>query len=92
VGSLHAAGYPQWQADELGAAKAAGAKGVKILKTLGLYLREQISTGPLVPIDDKRFDPMWEACAALGFPVSIHIADPKRSSSQSIGTTSGSRS
>ena len=70
-------GYPQWQADELGRAKAAGAKGVKILKTLGLYLREQIGTGPLVPIDDKRFDPMWEACAALGFPVSIHIADPE---------------
>jgi len=70
-------GYPQWQADELGRAKAAGAKGIKILKTLGLYLREQISTGPLVPIDDKRFDLMWEACATLGFPVSIHIADPE---------------
>ena len=70
-------GYPQWQADELGRAKAAGAKGLKILKTLGLYLREQITTGPLVKIDDTRFDPMWEACAALGFPVSIHVADPE---------------
>ena len=69
-------GYAQWQADELGRAKAAGAKGVKILKTLGLYLREQITKGPLVPIDDKRFDPMWEACGALGLPVAIHIADP----------------
>ena len=71
------AGYPQWQADELARAKAAGARGIKILKTLGLYLREQVTTGPLVPIDDKRFDPMWEACGALGFPVAMHIADPE---------------
>ena len=71
------AGYATWQADELGRAKAAGARGIKILKTLGLYVREQVTSGPLIPIDDKRFDPMWEACGALGFPVSIHIADPE---------------
>ena len=60
-----------------GAAKAAGARGIKVLKTLGLYVREQVTSGPLIPIDDKRFDPMWEACGALGFPVAIHIADPE---------------
>jgi predicted TIM-barrel fold metal-dependent hydrolase len=70
-------GYAKWQADELGRAKAAGARGIKVLKTLGLYVREQVTSGPLIPIDDKRFDPMWEACGALGFPVSIHIADPE---------------
>ena len=70
-------GFPKWQADELGRAKAAGARGLKVLKTLGLYLREQVTTGPLVPIDDRRFDPMWEACAGLGLPVAIHIADPE---------------
>ncbi len=70
-------GYPQWQADELGRAKAAGARGIKILKTLGLYVREQVTSGPLLAIDDKRFDPMWEACGALGFPVAMHIADPE---------------
>jgi predicted TIM-barrel fold metal-dependent hydrolase len=70
-------GFPQWQADELGRAKAAGARGLKVLKTLGLYLREQVTTGPLVPIDDRRFDPMWEACAAANLPVAIHIADPE---------------
>ena len=70
-------GYAKWQADELGRAKAAGARGIKILKTLGLYVREQVTSGPLIPIDDKRFDPMWDACGALGFPVSIHIADPE---------------
>jgi predicted TIM-barrel fold metal-dependent hydrolase len=70
-------GYATWQADELARAKAAGARGIKVLKTLGLYVREQVTSGPLIPIDDKRFDPMWEACGALGFPVAIHIADPE---------------
>jgi predicted TIM-barrel fold metal-dependent hydrolase len=69
-------GYARWQAEELSRAKAAGAHGVKVLKVLGLFLREQVTTGPLVKIDDPRFDPMWEACGALGFPVAIHISDP----------------
>ena len=69
-------GYPAWQADELSRAKQAGARGVKVLKTLGLYLREQVTSGPLLKIDDERFDPMWEACGALGLPVAIHISDP----------------
>ena len=69
-------GYARWQADELARAKAAGARGVKVLKALGLYLRERVTTGPLVKIDDPRFDPMWEACGGLGLPVAIHISDP----------------
>src|SRR5215831_20951388 len=51
-------GYSQFQADEIVRAHKAGARGLKILKTLGLYLREKISTGPLVKVDDKRFGPM----------------------------------
>ena len=70
-------GYAQLQADELSKAHSAGARGLKVLKTLGLYLRERGSEGPLVRIDDPRFDPMWEACAALDMPVAIHIADPE---------------
>ena len=69
-------GYARWQADELARAKQAGARGVKILKVLGLFLREQVSSGPLVKIDDPRFDPMWEACGALGLPIAIHVSDP----------------
>jgi predicted TIM-barrel fold metal-dependent hydrolase len=69
-------GFAAWQADELGRAKAAGAKGLKILKVLGLFLREQVDRGPLVKVDDPRFDPMWEACGALGLPVAIHVSDP----------------
>jgi predicted TIM-barrel fold metal-dependent hydrolase len=69
--------YPALQADAIEKAARAGARGLKILKTLGLYLREQVTSGPLVKIDDRSFDPMWEACAAAHLPVSIHIADPE---------------
>jgi predicted TIM-barrel fold metal-dependent hydrolase len=68
--------YAKDQADDIERAAKLGARGVKVLKTLGLYLREQITTGPLVAIDDRRFDPMWEACAANRMPVAIHIGDP----------------
>ena len=69
--------YPQLQADAIGHAKHAGARGLKVLKTLGLYLREHIDSGALVAIDDRRFDPMWEACAGHGLPVFIHTSDPE---------------
>src|ERR1700719_887370 len=70
-------GYSQFQADEIVRAHEAGAHGLKILKTLGLYLREGISKGPLVKIDDRRFDAMWETCGPLGMPVAIHVSDPE---------------
>ena len=70
-------GYAKLQGDAIAAAHAAGARGLKVLKTLGLYLRDGGTQGPLVKIDDPRFDPMWEACGALGIPVAIHIADPE---------------
>ncbi|HMC62575.1 MAG TPA: amidohydrolase family protein [Candidatus Solibacter sp.] len=68
--------YASLQADAIGQAQRAGARGLKILKTLGLYLRENIGTGKLVKIDDPRFDPMWDACGQLNLPVAIHISDP----------------
>jgi len=70
-------GYAAWQADEIGRAKAAGAVGVKVLKTLGLYLRDGGASGKLVRVDDARFDPMWETCGRLGLPVAIHVGDPE---------------
>jgi predicted TIM-barrel fold metal-dependent hydrolase len=70
-------GYPQFQADQIERAKKAGARGLKILKTLGLYLREHVTTGPLILIDDRRFDPMWEAAGALRMPVLVHTSDPE---------------
>jgi predicted TIM-barrel fold metal-dependent hydrolase len=70
-------GYGKFQADEIVRAHSAGARGVKVLKTLGLYLRENISEGALLRIDDARFDPMWETCGTLGIPVAIHVSDPE---------------
>ncbi len=69
--------YPKIQGDMIERAMRAGAKGVKILKNLGLGLRENIAKGPLVKIDDRRFDTMWEAAAAHKLPVSIHTSDPE---------------
>jgi predicted TIM-barrel fold metal-dependent hydrolase len=68
--------YPRLQTEAIETAHRAGAKGLKILKTLGLYLRENITSGKLVKIDDARFDPMWDACGQLNMPVAIHVSDP----------------
>jgi predicted TIM-barrel fold metal-dependent hydrolase len=67
-------GYPKWQADELAKCKELGAVSLKILKSLGLGLRDR--QGKLVRIDDPRFDPMWEAAGGLNLPVEIHTSDP----------------
>src|SRR5436853_4703386 len=69
--------YAKFQADQVETARKAGARGLKVLKTLGLYLRENVTTGPLVKIDDRRFDEMWEAAGALNMPVAIHVSDPE---------------
>ncbi len=74
---LEEPGYPAYQVDQLGRAKQAGARGLKVTKTLGLYLREKKGAGSLVKVDDPRLDPMWEACASLHLPVAIHVADPE---------------
>jgi predicted TIM-barrel fold metal-dependent hydrolase len=71
------AGFAAWQGDEIARAKTAGAVGVKVLKTLGLYLRDGGPQGTLVRVDDARFDPMWDACGRLGLPVAIHVGDPE---------------
>jgi predicted TIM-barrel fold metal-dependent hydrolase len=69
--------YPKVQADLIQEAHRIGARGLKVLKTLGLNLRDNVTTGPLVKVDDKRFDPMWETAAALNMPIAIHTSDPE---------------
>jgi predicted TIM-barrel fold metal-dependent hydrolase len=69
--------YSQVQASLIEDAHKRGAKGLKVLKTLGLYLRESVTSGPLVRIDDRRFDAMWDAAGRLGMPVAIHSSDPE---------------
>lgn len=76
-GLFEEANFSQLQADAIDHAHRVGARGLKLLKTLGLYLREHIDSGALVAVDDRRFDPMWEACAAHDMPVFLHISDPE---------------
>ena len=64
-------GYDKKQVALLEEAKQNGARGLKVLKTLGLYLREN---GKLLKVDDARFDPMWDAAGSLGLPVAIHAS------------------
>ncbi len=52
----------------------AGAKGLKILKELGLHFKD--SKGNLILPDDERLAPIWEEAAKLKMPVLIHQADP----------------
>jgi uncharacterized protein len=52
-----------------------GARGLKVLKDLGLGVRDR--SGKLVAIDDPRLDPVWEECGRLGIPVAIHSTDPE---------------
>ena len=53
---------------------AAGARGLKVWKRLGLRARDP--QGRLVPVDDPRLDPLWAAAGELTVPILIHVADP----------------
>jgi predicted TIM-barrel fold metal-dependent hydrolase len=68
---------PEWgprEAKRLEESFAAGAKGLKVHKTLGLGYRYK--DGRLMPVDDPKLDAVWEACGRHGRPVVIHTADP----------------
>jgi predicted TIM-barrel fold metal-dependent hydrolase len=54
---------------------ARGARGLKVLKTLGLYARDK--AGKLVAVDDPRIDPIWAEAGRLKIPVAIHTGDPE---------------
>ena len=53
---------------------AAGAKGLKVWKSLGLGLRDERDAW-ILP-DDGRLAPVWEAAGELSLPIVIHVADP----------------
>ncbi|MCP3860055.1 MAG: amidohydrolase family protein, partial [Phycisphaeraceae bacterium] len=67
-------GFGSKWAGVLEEAKAKGAAGLKIFKSLGLTIKDD--TGQVVAIDDPRLDPIWAKCGELGMPVLIHAADP----------------
>ena len=61
--------------DQVEAAVAAGAKGLKIWKDLGLGVRDV--DGELVRPDDDRVIEVVQAAGRAGIPVLVHCADPK---------------
>ncbi len=66
--------FGETEAARLREGVAAGARGLKVWKTLGLRARGP--DGGLVAVDDGRLDPLWAAAGELGVPVTIHVADP----------------
>lgn len=61
-------------AQQLRASAAAGARGLKVWKLLGLRLRD--AAGKLYAVNDPRLDELWATAGELGLPVLIHVADP----------------
>lgn len=66
--------FGETEAARLHDSARAGARGLKVWKTLGLHARD--ADGRVVAVDDPRLDPLWAAVADLHIPVTIHVADP----------------
>lgn len=67
--------FSQEMVAQLDDAVQRGARGLKILKDLGLGVRDK--SGRLIAVDDPLLDPVWEECGRLGIPVAIHVTDPE---------------
>lgn len=77
--SFNGVGEPGWSqraTAQLEADVKAGAKGLKVYKSLGFSYKDK--DGKLLRVDDSRLDPVWAKCGELGIPVLIHTADPKQ--------------
>jgi predicted TIM-barrel fold metal-dependent hydrolase len=72
--ACHQPGFADRTAQQLAKAKELGACGLKLFKQFGLGHRNP--DGSLIEIDDRRWDPIWEACGRLELPVIIHTSDP----------------
>ena len=66
--------FGEREARRLRDAAAAGARGLKVWKRLGLRARDR--RGRLVAVDDPRLDPLWTTSGELGLPILIHVGDP----------------
>ncbi|WP_437202377.1 amidohydrolase family protein [Planctomicrobium sp. SH664] len=71
---VHQPGFGLRMADQLTEAVRQGASGLKLLKDLGLYLKD--ADGKLLKPDDPRFDPVWQRAGELKVPVLWHCGDP----------------
>jgi predicted TIM-barrel fold metal-dependent hydrolase len=68
------ANFSEEMVQQLDDAVRRGARGLKVLKDLGLGVKDK--SGKLVAVDDPLLDPVWEECGRLGIPVAIHTTDP----------------
>ena len=64
---------PDLLVESLRRSVAAGARGLKVWKDLGMTVEVR---GRRILPDDPMLDPVWEEAGALGIPVLIHVADP----------------
>ncbi len=72
---INDANFSQEMVAQLDDAVRRGARGLKVLKDLGLGVKDK--TGHDIPVDDPRLDPIWEECGRLGIPVAMHTSDPE---------------
>ena len=72
--SVGAPGWTERAVAQFNADIAAGARGLKIYKSLGMTTKDV--DGNRVAVDDERIAPIWDAAGAAGVPVLIHTADP----------------
>ena len=68
--------YGAAMAAMLGESQRLGAIGLKIPKGLGLGY-PAADRRHLLPVDDPGLDPLFEKAGELGFPIAIHVGDPK---------------
>lgn len=61
-------------AESLERSVAAGARGLKVWKDLGLHVQD--AAGRRVLPDDPRLSALWDTAGELGVPIAIHTADP----------------
>lgn len=54
--------------------RTGGAQGLKVFKELGMNLKD--ANGKRIPVDDPRFDPVWDKAGELHIPVLIHTGEP----------------
>jgi predicted TIM-barrel fold metal-dependent hydrolase len=70
---LDGKGSPEDLVKSIERSHAAGAKGLKIWKNLGLITKVG---GKILMPGDPMIKPIWETVGALGMPVLVHVADP----------------
>jgi predicted TIM-barrel fold metal-dependent hydrolase len=69
-------GYGPAAAAEIERCFRLGARGVGEIIDKGSGIARSASVEARMHPDDPRMDPVWQKCAELGMPVSLHVADP----------------